>query len=78
MNRIDCGCINRMYNTRVKHGVIVVALPNAEAQVIQFPLKDYWQPWLNRLVSYWEQQTTPLAAQALGMIRGEYVHEHNK
>jgi genome maintenance exonuclease 1 len=67
-----CGAINRMYDTRIKNGVIVVALPNAEAQVFQFSLADYWQPWLSRLVGYWEQQTTPLAEQALGMIQSEY------
>lgn len=68
-----CGCINRMYATKVKHGVIVVALPNTEAQVFQFTLKDYWQTWLTRLVAFWEQQTTPLVEQALGMICSEYV-----
>ena len=67
-----CGAINRMYNTRVKHGVIVVALPNTEAQVFQFALKDYWKPWLKRLVAYWQQQGTPLAEQALRSIPREY------
>ncbi len=68
-----CGAINRMYDTRIKNGVIVVALPNCEAQVFQFRLADYWQPWLSRLVGYWEQQNTPLAELALGMIRDEYL-----
>lgn len=36
-----CACVNRMYGTRVKHGIIVVALPNTEAQVLQFPLGEY-------------------------------------
>lgn len=67
-----CGCINRMYGTRIKHGVIVVALPNREAQVLQFPLFGYWPVWLNRLVAYWEQQSTPLAEQSLSLIRGVY------
>lgn len=71
-----CACINRMYGIRIKTGIIVVALPNAEAQVFQFSLKDYWLPWLNRLMSYWQQQTTPLAAHALGVIRGEYGHNN--
>ncbi len=68
-----CACTNRMYGMRIKTGVIVVALPNCEAQVFQFSLTDHWRPWLSRLVGYWEQQTTPLAVQALGMIRGEYT-----
>ena len=67
-----CACINRMYGTPIKTGVIVVALPNREAQVFQFSLTDYWKPWISRLVGYWEQQTTPLATQALGMIHAEY------
>ena len=61
-----------MYVGSIKHGVIVVALPDSSAQVFQFPLGDYWQPWLNRLVGYWEQQTTPLAEQALSAIQNEY------
>lgn len=52
--------------------MIVVALPDCEAQVFQFALIDYWRPWLSRLVGYWEQQTTPLAAHVLGIIRSEY------
>ncbi len=68
-----CGAINRMYGTSIETGVIVVALPNCEAQVFQFNLSNYWQLWLSRLVGYWEQQSTPLAEQALGMIRGEYL-----
>ena len=67
-----CGAINRMYGTRIKNGVIVVALPECEAQVFQFALGDYWGPWLARLIGYWQQQSTPLSEQALGMIRGEY------
>ena len=71
-----CGCINRMYGTKIKHGVIVVALPlpYIEAQVFQFNLGEYWQLWLNRLVAYWQQQTTPLAKQALKAIRSEYKY----
>ena len=57
---------------RIKTGVVVVALPNCEAQVFRFALKDYWRSWLGRLVGYWEQQTTQLTAQALGMICSEY------
>jgi hypothetical protein len=68
-----CGAINRMYSTRIKNGVIVVALPNREAQVFRFRLGEYWQSWLSRVVNYWKQQSTPLAAQALGMIRDEYL-----
>lgn len=45
-----CGAINRLYGTRINHGVIVVALPNAEAQILQYPLGEYWQHWLTRLV----------------------------
>ena len=67
-----CGAINRMYSTRIKTGIIVVALPNSEAQVFQFSLGDYWQAWLSRLVSYWEKQDTPMAEQVLEMIRREY------
>ena len=67
-----CACINRMYGTKIRHGVIIVALANTEAQVFQFALKDYWLPWLNRLVVYWKQQSSPLAAQALAMIYSEY------
>ena len=67
-----CGAINRMYDTKVKHGVVVVALPDSEAQVFQFELGDYWSEWLERLVGYWEQQSTPLAAQALSAIQSEY------
>lgn len=69
-----CGAVNRMYGTRVTHGVIVVALPDTEAQVFQFALGDYWSLWLNRLVAYWSQQSTPLAEQALSMIGNEYGH----
>ncbi len=69
-----CGALNRMYNTRIKNGVVIIALPDSEAQVFQFALKDYWLPWLNRLVSYWQQQTTPLANQALKAIRSEYKY----
>ena len=36
-----CGCINRTYGTRIKTGVIVVALPNREAQVFQFSLGEH-------------------------------------
>lgn len=64
--------MNRMYGTCIKYGVIVVALPDTEAQLFQFPLARYWSSWLNRLVTYWNQQTTVLAAQALEMIRSEY------
>lgn len=67
-----CRCINRMYGTRVRTGVIVVALPNCEAQVFYFSLGEHWKPWLGRLVGYWEQQATPLARRVLGMIQGEY------
>ncbi len=61
-----------MYGTRIKNGVIVVALPDRKAQVFQFALRNYWQPWLRRLVKYWQEQDTPLAEQVLGMIREEY------
>ena len=67
-----CGAINRMYDTKVKHGFVVVAIPDSEAQVFQFELGDYWVEWLNRLVGYWEQQSTPLAIQALTAIHSEY------
>jgi genome maintenance exonuclease 1 len=67
-----CGAINRMYGTRIKNGVIVVALPDREAQVFRFALGDYWQPWLRRLVRYWEQQSIPLAEQALDLIHSTY------
>ncbi len=68
-----CGAINRMYGICIKNGVIVVALPDRKAQVFQFALGEYWGVWLKRLVSYWEQQSTPLAEQALGLIRSEYL-----
>ncbi len=68
-----CGCINRMYGTRIKTGVIVVALSNREAQVFHFSLGEHWKPWLTRLVGYWEQQATPLAEHVLEMIRSTYV-----
>lgn len=61
-----------MYDTKVKHGVVVVAIPEHNAQVFQFELGDYWVEWLERLVSYWEQQGTPLAIQALTVIQSEY------
>lgn len=67
-----CGAVNRMYGTSITQGVVVVALPEQEAQVFQFSLGDYWRLWLNRLVGYWSQQSTPLAAQALSRIRSEY------
>ena len=69
-----CACVNRMYDTKIKHGVIVVALPlpNTEAQVLQFPLAEYWPLWLERLVAYWKQQSTRLAEQALRAIQEEY------
>ena len=67
-----CGCINRMYGTRIKHGVIVVSLPNVPAQVFQFPLADHWPLWLERLKSYWEKESSPLAEKALKAIRDEY------
>lgn len=69
-----CACVNRMYGTRIGMGVIVVALPNAEAQVFRYELKEYWRPWLSKLVAYWEQQFTPLAEQALMAIQEEYGH----
>lgn len=68
------GAVNRTYNTRIKTGIIIVALSNAEAQVFQFPLGEYWPLWLDRLFAYWEQQTTPLAKQALKAIRSEYKY----
>jgi len=72
-----CGAINRMYGTRIKTGVIVVALPNREAQVFHFSLGEYWKPWLSRLVGYWEQQSIPLAEQVLEVIRDEYQYAHS-
>lgn len=68
-----CGAINRMYGTRIKNGVIVVALPKREAQIFLFDLARYWAVWLSRLINYWEQQDTPLAEQALSSIRREYL-----
>ena len=67
-----CGAINRMYDTKVKHGVVVVAIPDSEAQVFQFELGDYWVEWLDRLVGYWDQQSTPLGEKALKAIQSEY------
>ena len=67
-----CGCVNRMYDTCISHGVVVVALPDSEAQVFQFELGDYWVEWLERLVGYWEQQSTPLGEKALAAIHSEY------
>lgn len=69
-----CGAINRMYGTRIKKGVIVVALPKRQAQLFEFDLGKYWHPWLSRLVNYWNQQDTPLATQALSSIRREYLN----
>lgn len=66
------GCVNRMYGTHIKNGLIIVALPDTSAQVLQFPLGEYWPLWLNRLATYWSAQPTPLAKQALGMICKEY------
>lgn len=51
-----------MYGTRIKYGVIVVALPKREAQIFKFELGKYWEAWLGRLVGYWKEQSTPLAA----------------
>ena len=56
----------------VKQGVIVVSLPNAEAQVLQFPLNDYWPLLLDRLKAYWNLQSSPLSEKALKAIRDEY------
>lgn len=69
-----CGCINRMYGTKIKYGVIVVALPlpNTPCQVFQFPLADYWPLWLDRLKAYWEKESSPLSEKALKAIRDEY------
>jgi len=67
----DCACVNRMYGIGMGD---VVALPNAEAQVFRYELKEYWRPWLSKLVAYWEQQFTPLAEQALMAIQEEYGH----
>lgn len=69
-----CAAINRMYGTRIKKGVIVVALPKRQAQLFGFDLGKYWHPWLSRLVSYWEQRDTPLSVQALESIRREYLN----
>jgi len=41
---------------------------------LRYELKEYWRPWLSKLVAYWEQQFTPLAAQALMAIQEEYGH----
>lgn len=67
------GCVNRMYGTRIKHGVVVVALPDREAQVFQFELKPYWDIWIDKVRTYWEQERdNPLAEIALQKIEDTY------
>lgn len=69
------GCVNRMYGTRIKHGVVVVALPDREAQVFQFELKPHWDTWLGKVRTYWEnQQENPLASVALQKIELAYIN----
>lgn len=66
------GAINRMYGAHIHTGIFIVALPEEEAHVLQFPLKTFWRPWLRRLIGYWQQQDTPTAAQTLGVLQEEY------
>ena len=65
------GAINRMYKTKIRHGVIVLVSPT-EAQVLKISLNDYWSPWLVRVIGYWQQQGTQQSEQVLEMIRAEY------
>lgn len=68
-----CGAVNRMYGAKINHGVIIVALPDAPAQVFQYPLGGYhWQSWLNRLTKYWQKQATPQAKLVLESLSKEY------
>ena len=55
-----CGAINRHYDTnlfgdKINHALIVVALPDQEAEVFQFDrtkLVYHWNQWLNRLKNF--------------------------
>ena len=66
-----CGAINRMYNSKIRHGVIVLVSP-AETQVLKIPLADYWHPWLIKLIAYWQITATPQSEQILERIYSEY------
>lgn len=67
------GCVNRMYQLKINHGVVVVALPDREAQVLRFKLKPHWDIWLGRVRTYWEnQRDNPTARVALQKIEDAY------
>lgn len=65
-----CACVNRMYNLKIRRGVIVVALPDQCAQVFEFDLCAYWKRWLQKLCAYWESQ--PDGGLALEGIKNKY------
>ena len=67
-----CGAVNRMYGTQIRHGVIVLLLPDAEAQILKFSLAHYWQRWLVKLIAYWQLTATPQSDQVLERIYSEY------
>lgn len=51
-----CGAVNRMYDLKIKQGVIIAANAEQECQVFKFPLAAFWKLWIRRVKLYWQQQ----------------------
>lgn len=55
-----CGAVNQYYDLRVNYALIVVALPNQEAEIFEFNrdrLIEYWGQWSNRLEIFYNSIT---------------------
>ncbi|WP_287129343.1 PD-(D/E)XK nuclease family protein [Candidatus Cyanaurora vandensis] len=64
--------INRMYDTRIQQGVLVIASPDL-LQVFPLDLRPYWGTWLKRLYRYWHRHPDhPLADQAITALNERY------
>lgn len=66
------GAVNRMYQTEIATGVVVIAVPGEEAQVLRYNLKELWIPWLRLVCQYWQQQDTTQVASVLYQLGQEY------
>jgi len=58
------GAVNECYqeyNIKVNHALLVVAIPEREAEIFWFEpeaMKEYWQQWEERVAQYWERRNS--------------------
>lgn len=53
-----CAAVNRVYNTQINNGLIIIALPNQPAQIFRLnpeKMMYYWEKFQHRLEEYYQQ-----------------------